>query len=541
MSKNSKTFLGLSLKDLAVFTVGFFIFTVGLFYYHHTYSINSDDVAQKVLTHQVTTSAHTILYPPDNFILKLPINLIIDGLVHSPTQNIFITAWVMNLIGFFLFFVVAKYFISKYSKGDKTLIGFYAAFLLLCAGNITFLGSLASPQVRTIEIGISFGFLWFIDRHILGVTLSSLRKKTLLLSLGALFLGLFLYSDPAFLLFLVMPLLINVGVYVFYGKDYKHFISLIMFLASGVVSYVLFKKAFSIIGLHVYSVPAAFVSWEHLGTNINIGLQSLLALENASFFGLQVFKAVSILIVLNFLLLIAIALIFPVRLSRQKQFWYTFFALQPAYLIAAYLLSTNVINLVTARYLILLPFYGVILIALALITYKGLARSILYVALILMTAGSFLIICKDAINSRNYHPDSYNEQVAALLVQNHLKKGYAPYWNANVNVFYSGYKVDVFPLICTGQVIRPQYWVVNNDILQTKTQQSFIIVADYPTLNPGDQIEAGAQGEDCTAQNAVKLFGEPHKIIDVTAYTKIYVYKHDLIESMPKRTDFKNP
>jgi hypothetical protein len=541
MSKNSKTFLGLSLKDLTVFTVGLFIFTVGLLYYHHTYSVNSDDVAQKVLIHQLSPHAHAVVSPPDNFIIKTPINFIIDSLVHRPTLNIFITAWAMNLIGFFLFFVVAKYFIVKYSSGYKYLAGFYAAFLLLCAGNITFLGSLASPQVRTIEIGILFSYLWFIDKYVLEVSFSFLRRKVMLFGLVALSLGLFLYSDPAFLIFLVIPLLINACIYVIYGKDYKQFVPLVAFLAAGVLSYILFHKIFSILGLHEYGVPAIFVSQEHLAKSITVGMQGVLALENASFFGLHVFKAASMLIVANFLLMIAITIVFPARLSRRKQFWYTFFALQPVYLIATYILSTNVINLVTARYLILLPFYGVLLIALALATYKGLARHVLSIALILMTAGSFSIISKDAINSRSHHPNSYNERIAALLVQNHLQKGYAPYWNANINTFYSNYKVDIFPITCTGQAIRPFYWVINNSILQSRAQRSFIVVANNLTASPGDEVEAGTQGEDCTTQEAVRIFGEPQKVIDATDYTKIYIYNHDLIESMPQRTDFKNP
>lgn len=539
MKQKSRFLLGLTAKDLLVFLSGFFIFTIGLVRYYRAYPITSDDVAQKVLLHQFSLSAHTLLLPPDNFILKLPINIVIDALIHNPAVNVFATTWVMNLIGFFLFFVVGKYFVSKYSGTKAALIVYYAAFILMCARGLGFITALASPNIRTIEIGLSFGLLWFIDRYLLPADQQKPRLQPVPLLFSSLFLGIFLYSDPAFLVFLVAPLLLAAGIYIYQHKSYAKLTPLFIFLAGGIVFYEVFLKTFSRLGIHTYSVPAIFVGWDQLGSSLNVGLQSVFAIQNASFFGLPVFKVATILIILNFIIMLLVAVALPIKLSGQKRFWLTFFAIQPLYLIASYVSSNNVSMYPgSSRYVVLLPFYGVILLALGVTKY----RRAVCIILLVIAAGSFVSNIQHLTQLRHNHPNNFNENIASILEENHLQKGYATYWNANISAFYADYKVDVFPLICNVQQTRPFYWVINSDLLRTPQKRTFVITYSPSPGTAVDPIEASTQGgQECSNQIVEKTFGRPEQIVSVTASTKILIYNYDLMNAMHIVTNPQNP
>ncbi len=529
MKKLQKTILGLTLKDVMVFSLGFLIFTLGLVYYYHRLPVNSDDVAQKVLIHQLSFRAHVVLIPPDNFILKLPINLAVDAVVHNPTINVFVSTWVMNLIGFFLFFAVAKYFLRKYLKVNDTPFGFYAAYVLLCAGNLVFLSVLASPQIRTIEIGVSFAFLWFIDRYFLPVQPKrSPAKLCTLLGIGILSLGLFIYSDPAFLILLIVPVFIFMCVQALRERNFRDYLPLSILLVGAFIAYALYAKLFYLLGIHEYKIPAMFVPWRDLGRNIAIAFQGILALQNALFFGLTVISVHTLLLVFNFLMLLLITIIIPRKLGKQKTYWATFLAWQPAFLMLSYFLSNNVINVQTSRYVILLPFYGVLLIGLGVKSYAIEVRRIIYTGLVVAAVLSVFFTVQSLLSVRHAHPNKYHDHIASLLMKNHLEKGYAPYWNANVNTFFTRYKVPIFPVICSKQQVRPYFWVVNEALFQKPAQQTFLIVANYPSARATGTAESSSQGRDCTVQQAVSIFGEPQRIINVTDYTKIYVYSGDL-------------
>ncbi len=540
----NKTVLGLNLQAVAIFVCGLIIFTFGLAHYYKTFAINSDDVAEKVWLHQATGS-NDIWLPADHYILKAPVNLLVDTLVHSPSKNIYATAWLMNFIGLLLFFLVAIYFINKY-VGQKIKQAFYISFIWLCAVNGGFIIALASPQYRNMEIGLAFGFLWFIDRFINPLKWPKLKFNNLLIPLaGAVALGLFIFSDPAFLVFLVGPLIIAAGIYFLITQNYKTYLPLIGFILSGFVFYEIFKKLFYLAGFKTYGVPAYFVSWEKLGTNISSLIQSTLFLHNASFLGHAVFKASTIIILLNFVILLAV-LASPLAFFRQKKFWLTFVAIQPIFLLITFVLSATVYpNTTSTRYLVLLPFYGAILLALVIGSLDKFFQRLAIALLVTASLGNFLWTSKKVVVARHENPNSYNQKIADLVRGRGLKKGYAPYWNAGITAFLSNFNAEVFSITYSNnkQDITPYYINFDVGMLNKPADESFIIVSNYPGSSPESQTELQAQYSTYgvfKAESAVRQFGKPKEILKASDFTSIYIYDYDLLYKIPRRANFQD-
>ena len=544
MQKSMNIILSLAKKEIIVFIAGMLLFTLGLVSYYKTNAINSDDVAQKAIISQLALPVE-VWVPADHFLLKAPINIVVDAFVHSPTKNIFISSWFMNLISLSLFFLTVRYFLNKYADYKKLSTGFYLAFLYMCVMGGGFMASLASPQYRNLEIGIAFGFLWFIDKYILLMATTKITLKRLALPLfGATMFGLFIYSDPAFFVYLAGPLAFTTAVYCLREQKYRTFMLPVAFLFAGLVFFGLFNKLFVIFGFHTYSVSAAFVPWDRFGSNLLSVFQSVLFLQNAHFFGLPVVAMSSMVVLLNAFLLSLVLIAFPLSLFRQKKYWITFMAIQPVFLLLAFVFSSAVYpNTTSVRYLVLLPFYGVVLTALAVERLTNSVKFVIYLLLSVAIIGNTVIITKNVAYIRHDHPNEYNQKIARLIKDKELEKGYAPYWNAGITGFWTDFKTDVFPVTYSKNPneISPYYININVVAMQKMANRSFIIVSNYPGILPETQTEFQAQystQEIFRAESARKQFGEPVEVLSVTQFTSIYIYNYDLLSKMKPRVDY---
>ena len=251
----------------------------------------------------------------------------------------------------------------------------------------------------------------------------------------------------------------------------------------------------------------------------------------------------SMVVLLNAFLLSLVLIAFPLSLFRQKKYWITFMAIQPVFLLLAFVFSSAVYpNTTSVRYLVLLPFYGVVLTALAVERLTNSVKFVIYLLLSVAIIGNTLLLLKIFLY-RHDHPNEYNQKIARLIKDKELEKGYAPYWNAGITGFWTDFKTDVFPVTYSKNPneISPYYININVVAMQKMANRSFIIVSNYPGILPETQTEFQAQystQEIFRAESARKQFGEPVEVLSVTQFTSIYIYNYDLLSKMKPRVDY---
>ena len=534
--------LGQYRRDLLALLAGVILFSAGLLRAYFVLPYNSDDVGLKALLHQ-SLQAHNlkVLVPDDTYLLKIPFNVVLDSIVHRPNLNLFLSGWIQDILIVIVFYFVAIYFLRRLTTNRNSELIFIPLFLYLCSNSsVTFLSSIRSPQVRSIEIAVGFICLWLLDKIIIAPKDSSwTKKKALKILLTSLLTGLLLFSDPAYILFLIVPISI-VGLVVYVHKsEYDKFSQLIAYSAASMAVYSAILLLAKDLGVQVLKVNAAFVAWNNLGSNISIALNGLLYLENAQIFGEQLYKASTVLAALNLAILLFATLYIPAKIFKLRSFWLTFFAIQPAFIFGIYALSTNVVNISTSRYLILIPFYAVLMIAIIISGYYKKLNTqhlIIGAVFIVLALAQFCVNLSSISSNRHDQQNASSSMLARAVEQTGDAKGYASYWDANIVSFYSNYYANIFPLNCSPDGFTINYWIFNTSSLHKATKDSFIIVSGTIDSKNG-AAEALTQPANCNDSDsvAIRQFGYPSRIISVSPGTQIYTYDYDLLSKIPNR------
>jgi hypothetical protein len=255
----------------------------------------------------------------------------------------------------------------------------------------------------------------------------------------AVVVGFLVFNDPLFLYLFVAPLALALFIRLLWGGGSRDLAALVTLgLAVPVAS--LWTALFA--RLHFSSVPfhPAFVTLDQFGMHVNLGFQGILTLFNASFFGSSPFGKHAIGSLINFGLL-SLVLAAPLILRathRQLSWWQWFIVLQPHFVVLIFLVSNQVNGAISARYLILVPFYGAISLALLFRSMPNARVQLLFIA-VLLTSIAFNALPEAKSLAHGYqNPNARNYAIIRVADQRGLTKGFGDYWDAPINTYLSG-------------------------------------------------------------------------------------------------------
>ncbi len=122
-----------------------------------------------------------------------------------------------------------------------------------------------------------------------------------------------------------------------------------------------------------------------------------------------------------------------------------------------------------------------------------------------------------AADAANNVANSANFQMIDAMKQEDLTKGYANYWDGNINTYLSRGSISFLPITCNDNTItQPLYLLVDTAQFSRPASRSFYM------LDPGL-----TQPPTCPEQNVVAQFGKPQRVLYVSG-KKVLVYNYDI-------------
>jgi hypothetical protein len=500
----------------------------------------SDDVFWQVIlrTWHPFNGSTVTLGNSSIYIDKIPL---FDFFIHffKPSRRVLFDESAIGLgLGFTSYYAAAIYFLKK--SGAKLSYITLAPFVWLSSFGYEFILLYLNPNWRGFQIGISFGVFALAASMIFGdLKIKSVLAKILLV-LGAAFAGLQTYSDPYFLYFTIAPIILLLIILAFAKKIPRaRFKPVIISILLALIFAKLIGAVSTAAGVRTaLDYPAQFVSFDSLPGNFTGAINSILVIFGADFFGQKVSRPHTILALLNFLLLvfasyIACSLLLKARHVKLRslpfdKLWQTFFAFVGLMVFVTYIISTLTEGTATYRYFLMLVLLFVMILAIELSLLTKPIHQYIFVAILLIA--SFMNL---AYTQYSYH---YNVPEAALVnkanYQNYLfiqavsgkgyTKGYANYWQGNINSYLSGGNVSFLPSICYGGTETKKFhWLINDAAFYKPASKSFYL--EDPDI---------AAPSTCDVKYLLKQFGTPISTQQIGDKTILY-YNYDITSKIP--------
>jgi hypothetical protein len=480
---------------------------------------SSDDVAQQNAVASITLHSKPVIDLPQNtYTLKLPLYAALQDLPVTPSARLVLTTLLLNIAGFLLFYYAAQSFIRAYAPARVANL---APILWLPSLGVSLAGVLANPNSRNLEIGLAFGVLALLARWYNGAWPASAWRGTALAGLFAALLGLLFYDDPYFIYMLALPLLLLFGgKWLLLGKDRRPVI-----LSMGVLAALVFAQAWYwilwLLGIHAGQEGASFATLPAVAHNAQLFVRAVLDLFNANIFGRSILSLQSLAPELNLLLLIATLLAPFLLLSAKvrRDMWKVFLILQPPFLALAFIAGSTVVDTASGRYLVPLPFYTALILAVVvmpLLTTR--MRNVLAGALLLVTILNVASTIRIYLG-RGDNANAENQEIAHIAEAHHLTKGYASYWNADINQYYSDNKVLFIQSGCSRTTgVKPYRFLLNEQVLHRQASNSFYLFDPAATR--------------CTEADFARYLGEPRGVVGLSGRKQLLLYDYDITTRM---------
>lgn len=490
---------------------------------HLSRSYTSDDTAPLVMVQQWLQGHHHVAYfGSDTYIMKFPLYWLIQILLPHSRTAILLIILVVNLIGAWLFIVATRYFLKKFKIYSPTV--FLISLVWLTTLGSPFLVILMNPQTRNLEIGIAFFLIMLLDRLIFGREESLTPQRWAQLAATILLAGLLLYDDPYFLLTLFVPALLMLAWNLWrQPRDRRVWLAIV---AMG-GSYAVFKVLTSLflhLGIVANTGEAQFISVSQLLPMLVSLLDNTLSLFRANFFGLAFYSKYVLEAAVSLIVLLVIT--WQVWTYRRTQALQRFpgilvFAIAAPVVAAAFVLSSYSDPNAT-RYLILLPFLGVLFLnmAYAVLGSEKQRIALLVVILLAILLNGFIMVRDGYRALRTIHPNAIDRTVIDAARAAGITKGYAQYWSANIATYLSSGNPTIISVQCSGAITEPYYWLMDSAELDQPAHSSFYL---YQT----DPAKTG-----CSMKDLVAEFGQPGRIVQIDAQDQMLVYPYDLKDRM---------
>jgi hypothetical protein len=492
------------------------------------FSFDSDDVAwQNALQTWHPFKGKPLYWSPDTWVLKIPLYLVVSHVLSflGQRKEVIFDSLVLAVANIMLFYVAATYFLKKI-KVNLDIPSLLPIVWLASAG-FSIERLFLNNNLRNIEIGISFILIMLVFKVYHNET-NPLRSAYTKISslLICLLAGLLIYNDPLFLYFIIIPVFLSLALlYINVTDKRKQIIKLFI----GLVMTLIFYKAIALLGRHagIHIIPQVvqFAAANQVFPQIANTIQSTIYVFGADFTGRNVINFITIGYLLNFLILLFViyAIVKNLRIKSSKKVLTdestqlkAFFSGLIIFMIVIYAISTMATP-GTYRYLVFLPFISAILLSALLKDLNGNIKKLLYGVLLLST---FFNLATTASALR--HPANWSGQdvkntdeytMIDSLEAHGLSKGYAQYWDANIDSYLSSGKLVVVPEVCSSTQISRYNWMINSSLFTKPAKKTFFI---YESDIPG-----------CTLKGVERSLGMPNSSYTVLG-DDILIYNHDI-------------
>jgi hypothetical protein len=495
--------------------------TVGMVLAHLARAYTSDDTAPLNIVAQWLAGHHHVAYfGSDTYIIKFPLYWLVQEVLPHSRTAILLIILVLNLLGFWLFAVAARYFLRKFRAWSPRM--FLVSMAWLVALGSPFLVILMNPHARNLEIGMAFYLVMLLDRLLSREGKLEWRRMWWQVAGGVALTVALLYDDPYFLITVGVPAGLALAWKLWQSpRDRRVWLGLGA-LAGSYCGFKVVTKIFEHLGVEAHTGLAQFIGIHELPTMLLNLLDNTLSLFRANFFGLPFYSKYVIAAVFS---LIVLGIIVRQLVSRgeggaERRNQMLVFGLIWWLTAAAYTLSTfSDANAI--RYLILLPFVGVLFLNLA---YSKLAwkSQMLLVAVVLLSATfNGLILARDGVRAvRHTHPNSTERAVIDAARAAGVSKGYATYWSGNIITYLGAANPTVVAVQCTGAKTGPYYWLADSANLDVPAARTFYLLQSDPAR------------EGCSLSDVEAQFGQPEQTVQIDGGDQLLIYPYDLKQRM---------
>jgi hypothetical protein len=270
-------------------------------------------------------------------------------------------------------------------------------------------------------------------------------------------------------------------------------------------------------GFVVAPAKTSFTTAAQMPHNVWTTVESVLQLFGADFFGMRFgLPAAIALLHLVGLIMAAFGCWLGARqLVHARDRLVPILVVGVAVNLAAYLFSTQVIDLASARLIAaVLPFSAVL--AGRLIPGRPATTTLLPALLAVLLAYTAVI----GYNASKPAQPPATQDVASWLLANHLTAGIGDYWAANITTVADGGRVRVRSVVTSCGRFVPDAWESNESWYERPNTATFLVLAlTSPAGADGSPGEAKAQ------------FGVPQRTARIGAY-EVLVWNHDLLPAV---------
>ncbi len=489
-----------------------------------THSYDSDDVSWQttLLSWSPFSGAKAYVGSKDNFIINLPFILLANHLVGPGRTQLLLTSLLMALVNYVLFYFASIYFLkkAKIKLNYKTLM----PFIWLSSFGVGLISLFLNTAWRDYEIGVSFVYFVLAAKyyHDEIKPFNSLLSK--LVSAVCLFIvALFVQSDPYFFYLSVLPVATFFVIEFIFKKVTKQ--KLIIVLAWTLLSVLIAKVMTSMlarIGIFEPHGGIKFIGLKSLGPSFVHFIQGTAKIFGISGSGLTIWAIANLLLVLLILYFLLNQLLSKQLLNKLKsvsvETWLLFFCVV-LLLVAAACIVVDRGGIYSYRYLVLAVYLGVLILAIKAASIKGLLSSaIVGILLVAALSNTYSSYSTYRLTAKTATPNKINLDEIAVVRKLGLIKGYAGYWDGNINTYFAQ-NIQFLPVTCYKDQTVPLRLLVNGQQFKDLASKTFIM------------YDPGMSPRLCSLNQMIAQFGRPLKQIKLSNKT-ILVYNYDLFSKM---------
>lgn len=520
---------------LSIFILAFAIIFIGIYR-----PFNSDDVYwQLSLQHWSPFNGTTFYFgDKDIFIVLSPVFAIMQHIWHTGRGLIILESLALTVSSFTLFYFASLYFLKKLniSLTYKTLL----PFVWLSSFGYPIVSWYLNPNWRSFEIGFSFvTFALIFALAAKDIRIQSAWSKIASLFF-VLFTGLLMISDPYYTFFTIAPSFLLV-VILHYTKMLGRRNALLLY--AGFISSYLVSKLFESLIFYAgirtsIDTPSVFVDFSALGSSVLGSIHAMTYMFNADFLGRQIISPNTIITVVNLFILSCIisrgaSHIKKLRNSQTltKASVSSLIPLFVSFLMAL-LFTINTLSTLSGianyRFYMLFAYLGTVILAIAIGSFKN-TRYTTFVVIALLVASIANIVqtgqrewLTTDKTTKDNTGNSLNLQTISAIKSLGQSKGYANFWQANINTYLSNSATIFLPTMCNEHGESSKFrWLITSDQFDKTAQSSFFFI-DSRNQYP----------EACTKEEVIKQFGVPSQINEIPGGTVI-IFDYDISTKMP--------
>lgn len=521
-----------------IFCLSILILSFNILFIAKYRPFNSDDVYwQLAVKHWVPFSGDTFFFGvEDVFVILSPFFAFMEYLFAPGRKLLALESLLLVLGSFSLFYFSALYFLKKLklTLSYTTLL----PFVWLASFGYPIVSWYLNSNWRSFEIGFSFATFALIAAICnKDINLGLVRYKALGI-LSIILTGLLSYSDPYYTYFTIVPLFLLVIIFHWLGKI-KKATAIVLYSSVG-LSIILSKiigMVFTAAGAHISSsAPATFVAFGSILDNIEGSLHGLFHIFGADFLGNKIVSKDTLFAVVNAALLSFIIVkiisyrkylnIQKIKRAGSDSLWPLFFVMVVGMIFAVNTFST-LAGVVNYRFYMMLVYVAIVIFS---ITIGRLENKKLSLGLAVLLIIATLLNITQTIRKEWVEPgsnmsfnlgNSLNHETVSTVRAQGITKGYANFWEANINTYLADDQITFLPSICNnnGKTVRFT-WLTTSSQFNKPASSSFYFIG---THNSDPKI--------CSLESIIGQFGKPKQTLSITSGT-LLIYDYDISSKM---------